>query len=189
MMKCLNQTSKDCLTLKLDGSRIGKWHVDAAFAVHPDFRSHTGGSFTLGKGSLTNISRKQGLNTRSSTEAEVVAADEVVGPMLWTGLFLEAQGYPLKENILYQDNRSAMLLETNGHKSAGKCSRHLNIRYFFVADQQEKGHIKIEYCPTDEMVADYFTKPLHGAKFQCFRKEIMNLPTHAQLMMIGCVMI
>ena len=102
---------------------------------------------------------------------------------------LEAQGYCLDENILYQDNRSAMLLETNGHKSAGKRSRHMNIRYFFVADQQQKGHIKIEYCPTDKMIADYFTKPLHGHKFQEFRREIMNLPvpTHTQLFFLSCV--
>ena len=73
------------------------------------------------------ISKKQGMNTRSSTEAELVAADEVVGPMVWTLPFLEAQGYSVKENILYQDNRSAMFLETNGQKSAGKRSQHLNI--------------------------------------------------------------
>ena len=188
MMKFLRQTKGDCLTLKSDGERSAKWHVDAAFAVHPDFRSHTGGTLSLGKGAVTSISRKQGLNTRSSTEAEVVAADEVVGPMLWTKLFLEAQGYPLKESILYQDNRSAMLLETNGRKSVGKRSRHLNIRFFFVTDQQEKGHIQIRYCPTDEMVADYQTKPLHGRKFKDFRQQIMNLPmsTQAQLFMLSC---
>ena len=81
-----------------------------------------------------------------------------------------------------------MLLETNGRKSAGKRSRHLNIRYFFVADQQAKGHLSIEYCPTDEMTGDYHTKPTHGAKFKGFRQDIMNLPSLAsQLMMIGCV--
>ena len=74
----------------------------------------------MGRGAITSISRKQGMNTRSSTEAELVAADKVVGPMLWTLQFLEAQGYSVKENILYQDNRSAMLLENNGRKSAGK---------------------------------------------------------------------
>ena len=73
----------------------------------------------MGKVAISSISRKQGMNTRSSTEAEVVAADEVVGPMIWTKLFLEAQGYPIEENILYQDNRSTMLLEGNGRKSAG----------------------------------------------------------------------
>jgi hypothetical protein len=127
------------------------------------------------------------MNTRSSTVAEVVPADEVVGPMLWTKNFLEAQGYPVKENILFQDNQSAMLLESNGRKSAGKRSRHLNIRYFFVADQKAKGNISIEYCPTDQMIGDYMTKPTHGKKFRGFRQQIMNLPTAAQLFAYCCV--
>lgn len=186
MTKFLQQTKNDCLTLKSDSSRKLRRFVDAAFAVHPDFRSHTGGTLTMGKGAATTISRKQGVNTRSSTEAEVVAADEVVGPMLWTRRFLEAQGYTISDNILYQDNQSAILLESNGRKSAGKRSKHLNIRLFFVADQKEKGHISIRFCPTDKMTADYMTKPLHGGKFQQFRQEIMNLPTAAQMFMWCC---
>ena len=65
--------------------------------------------------------------TRSSTDAVVVASDEIISQMIWTQLYLEAQGYPIMENILYQDNKSTMLLETNGHKNAGKHSHHLNI--------------------------------------------------------------
>ena len=81
----------------------------------------------MGDGAITSLKRKQGMNTRSSTEAVVVATDEIISQMIWTQLFLEAQGYPIMENILYQDNKSTMLLETNGHKSAGKHSHHLNI--------------------------------------------------------------
>jgi hypothetical protein len=128
------------------------------------------------------------MNTRSSTEAELVAADEVVGPMLWTKWFLQAQGYPVCGNTLYQDNRSAMLLESNGRQSAGKRSRHLNIRMFFLTDQVQKGNITIEYCPTDAMTGDYMTKPLHGKKFSSFRSVIMNLPMPAQMMMGVCLM-
>lgn len=96
--------AKDKLTLRADGTHTLKWYVDAAFAVHPDFRSHTGGVLTMGDGAITSISRKQGINTRSRTEAEFVAADEVVGSMIWKRLFLEAQGYKITENTLYQDN-------------------------------------------------------------------------------------
>ena len=81
----------------------------------------------MGDGAITSLSRKQDMNTRSSTKAEVVATDEIVSPMIWTRLFLKAQGYPVKENILDQDNKSTMLLKTNGCKSTGKCSCHLNI--------------------------------------------------------------
>ena len=107
--------------------------------------------------------------------------------MVWKRLFLEHQGYKLEDNIMYQDNKSAILLETNGRKSAGKRSRHLNIRLFFVTDQKEKENISIEFCPMDEMLADYMTKPLHGAKFKQFRQSIMNLPMAAQLVMFSCI--
>eukprot|EP00977_Amphora_coffeiformis_P023672 scaffold13930_cov161-Amphora_coffeaeformis.AAC.1 len=76
MMPFLRQTKDDVLTLRADGTGEMRWYTDASFAVHPDFRSHTGAIMTMGDGAITSISRKQGLNTRSSTEAEVVAADE-----------------------------------------------------------------------------------------------------------------
>ena len=120
MMKFLKQTVKDQLTLKSDGTRTLKWHVNAAFTVHPDFKSHTIGVLTMGKGALASTSQKQGLNTRSLTEAKTVAADDMAGLMVWTQNFLEAQGYHLEDNILYQDNQSAILLESNGHRSAGR---------------------------------------------------------------------
>lgn len=183
----LRATSKDLLTIRCDGDRTAKWYVDAAFAVHPDMRSHTGAVFTLGKGAIGTYSRKQNMNTRSSTEAELVAADDAIGPMIWAKNFLEKQGYPLKENILYQDNKSALLLESNGRASCGKRSRHLNIRLFFVTDQKAKGNVDIQYCPTDQMSGDYMTKPLLGHKFVRFRQEIMNLPMAAQLFMAAFI--
>ena len=137
----------------------------------------------MGDGAITSLSRKQGLNTRGSTKAEVVAADEIVSPMIWIRFFLKTQGYPVKENILYQDNKSAMLLKTNGCKSAGKHSHHLNIQYFYLTDRKAKGHIDIEYCLTDKMIGDYMTKPLHEAKFNSFHQHIVHLPVAAQLTM------
>jgi hypothetical protein len=45
---------------------------------------------------------------------------------------------------------------------------------FFLTDQVEKGNVHIEYCPTDEMVGDFHTKPLQGEKFRKFRAEILG---------------
>ena len=50
--------------------------------------------------------------------------------MLRTKLFMEEQGYKIEGNVLYQDNKSAILLEKNGRKSMGKQSHALNVRYF-----------------------------------------------------------
>ena len=52
--------------------------------LHNDFRSHTGSTFTMGDGATTSLRRKQGMNARSSSEAEVVAADKIISPMIWT---------------------------------------------------------------------------------------------------------
>ena len=76
---------------------------------------------------------------------------------------------------MFHDNQSAILLENNGKKSISKRTRHINIRYYFITDTIKNDELEIEYCPTDDMVADYFTKPLQGKKFLQFRKTIMNL--------------
>ena len=77
-------------------------------------------------------------------------------------------------------------MESNGQKSAGKRSRHLNIRFFFVTNQVEKGRIKVVYCPTDIMLGDYTTKPTHRKQFKEFRRRLMNLPPAVQAIMIAC---
>ncbi len=73
------------------------------------------------------MSRKQRLNTKSSTEAEVVGVDDASSQILWTNYFLKAQGYYIDNTLVYQDNQSAILLETNGKQSSGKRTEHMNI--------------------------------------------------------------
>jgi len=68
-----------------------------------------------------------------------------------------------------------MLLEQNGKASSGKRTRHINIRYFFVKDRIDSGDIRVTYCPTDDMVADFFTKPLQGSAFMRFRNFLLNV--------------
>ena len=150
-MKYLNGTRNFKLRLQVENLRCVKYYVDAVFTVHNDFKSHTGGVMTMGKGAMASISKKEKMNTRSSTTAEIVAADDVIGLVLWTKLFLEAQGYEINQNILFQDNKSTILLEENGKKSSGKRTRHLNIRYFFLTDQVEKENVSILGGPAQDL--------------------------------------
>jgi ABC-type transport system involved in Fe-S cluster assembly fused permease/ATPase subunit len=149
------------------------WYPDAAFAVHQDMKSHTGAVLTMGKGAMQTISSKQKLNTRSTTEAELVAVDDVVVQAMWTRNFLEAQGYSSKTTI-FQDNTSTILLETNGRESSSKRTRHINIRYFYITDCVQKNYINIKYCPTADMLGDFPSKPLQGSKFKRLRALMMN---------------
>jgi hypothetical protein len=173
-MKYLRGTLHMPLILEANDMSLVKWSVDASFAVHPDMRSHTGGAMTLGKGTVYGMSTRQKINTKSSTEAELVGVNDVMPQVLWTRYFLEAQGYGVKESVIYQDNKSTILLAENGKASSGRRTRHINIRYFFVKDRIASGEVRIEHCPTKEMVADFFTKPLQGSQFVKLRDEIMN---------------
>lgn len=156
-----------------DLGHIRTW-VDASYAVHPDMRSHTGGAISLGRGGILCKSTKQKLNTKSSTEAEFVGASDYLPNTIWVKNFLEAQGYIIDSNILEQDNESAMRLEKNGRMSAGPQSRHISIRYFWMKDRINTEGITIRHCPTLQMVADFFTKPLQGNLFRKFRDVIMG---------------
>ena len=174
LIKYIRRTKFLKLTMEAAYLDQNHWFIDGAFAVHNDMRSHSGSFMTFGKGMMNGGSNKQKLNTTSSTETETVAVHDYMPAVLWTRYFIEEQGYPMKPSIIHQDNQSAMLLETNGRGSSSKQTRHMNIRYFFVADCQKRGHVQIRYCPTDEMIGDFFTKPLGGSKFRRFRNIIMN---------------
>ena len=88
---------------------------------------------------------------------------------------MEEQGYTIDRSILYQDNSSAILLEKNGRMSCGKNTKHINARYFFIKHREDTKEINVEYCPTGEMIAEYFTKPLQGSKFTTFRDLILGI--------------
>jgi len=118
------------LILGADGSGVLSWYVDASFAVHPDMRGHTGGAMTMGRGFPLDKSTKHKLNTRSSTESKIVAVDDLIPQILWARLFMRAQGIEVRDNILYQDNKIAMLLETNGRASRRRRTKHINTRYY-----------------------------------------------------------
>jgi hypothetical protein len=163
------------LILSAYGSGVLMRYVDASFAVHPNMRSHTGGGLTMGTGFLIVSSTKQKVNTRSSTESELVGVDDMMPIIVWICLFLMAQGYGVTQNLFLQDNKSSMLLEKNGNASSGKCARHINIQYFFITDRVNMKEVEIEWCPTKEMVADFMTKPLQGSHFRRLPNLIMGM--------------
>ena len=152
-MKYLRNTRHIMLTM--ESSNGPQWWVDSSYAVHPDMRSHSGIFMTLGKGTAYAASNKQKLNTKSSTEAELMAIDDSMVQILWTRHFLAAQGEHIPTMTIYQDNKSTILLAENGRTSSDKRTKHLNVRYFFVTDKIKKREVKIAHCPTQDMVGDF----------------------------------
>ena len=73
-----------------------------------------------------------------------MAADDVSTLILWTKLFMEEQGYHIEKNILYQDNKSAILLENNGKLSSSNRTKHMNIRYLYITDCIKRKESKVD---------------------------------------------
>ena len=175
VIKYLESTLHLTLRLQVDESNLLQWWVDAAYATHPDMKGQTGATFTMGHGSIYSNSLKQKLVARSSTEAELIGVHDILPQILWTCNFPMSQGYLVQENIVYQDNMSAMLLEDNGHKSSTKRTKHIELQYFLIHDQVLQEKVLIKHCPTLNMRADFFTKPLQGMLFYRLRDLIMNI--------------
>jgi hypothetical protein len=175
VMQYLRATKYLPLILGTDESGNIYWYKDGAHAVHRDMRGHTGLMMTFGQGAVYARSLKQKLNTRSSTETELVSFDDGMPQNLWALYFTKHQGRFLKDNIAYQDNTSTIRMEENGKMSTGKMTKHINIRYFFCTDRIKKGELSVKYCPTLDMIADYFTKPLQGSLFRKLRDWVMGI--------------
>ena len=96
-------------------------------------------------------------------------------------VFLNHQGYKVNDNIVFQGNKSTMLLERNGKSSSGKRTKHTSVRYFFITDRISKGEVRVEWCPTKDIVADFLTKPLQGAMLKRFKDLIMGVLPKAEV--------
>jgi ATP-dependent protease HslVU (ClpYQ) peptidase subunit len=148
-------------------------YIDASYGVHADLKSHSGSVIGIGKGPIYAKSSTQKLNTKSSSEAELVALSDNTAQVIWVRNFLVDQGYNIDPATIYQDNQSTIAMVKNG-KSNSTRTRHIAIRFYFVTDRVASKEIKIEYMRTGDMIADILTKPLQGALFNRLRNLLLN---------------
>ena len=114
----------------------------------------------MGCGDISSYSRRITVNTRSSTETELVSVDAYMPEVLWSIYFIQAQGYEVKYAEIHQDNVSAQILETNRKFSSSRETKHIKVKLFFIKDKVNSKEVKIVDCPAVVMWADVLTKPL-----------------------------
>jgi hypothetical protein len=131
---------------------------------------------SFGQGMALSYSLKHKINKNSSTETELVGVDNLLRYILWACYFMIEQGYNMDPSLLYQDNMSAILLETNGRASSSKRTKHIKVRYYLIKDKVDRGEITIEHYPTEQMWTDINTKPKQGAVFRAFKGHVMGIP-------------
>ena len=58
-------------------------------------------------------------------------------------MFMEAQGYAVNKNVLFQDNQSMIRMEVNGRNSGTGNLKHINMRYFFMKDKLDEQGMEV----------------------------------------------
>ena len=81
----------------------------------------------------------------------------------------------IHDNVIYQDNQSAIRLKNNGKRSNSKRTRHINIRYGFITDMIMKQEASVDFFSTFYMIGDYFTKALQGYQFRRFCNIVLGI--------------
>ena len=104
----LKQTIDDVRLIACDNLNSLYTWVDAAYGVWLNMQSQTGGCMSMGLGMVNCRSSKEKLNTKSSTESEIVGMSDYMSYNLWFKNFMGAQDYEIKKNIVYQDNHNRL---------------------------------------------------------------------------------
>jgi hypothetical protein len=134
-------------------------YADASYAQDLGRKSRSGHVFMMAGAAVTWYCKKQPVVALSSTEAEFYALSEAVKESLWIRQLLNEIGLTLNDpTVVHQDNMSTMAIALNPiqHQRV----KHIDVKVYFLRDHLDKRHVKLVYCPTEDMIADIFTKAL-----------------------------
>ena len=154
------------------GSRICGY-TDADWAGDIESRRSTSGYvFMMNGGCISWKSQKQRTVALSSTEAEYMALSEATKEAVWLKVFLGELGEMASDEAvkMYEDNQGSIALAKN--PEFHKRTKHIDIRYHFVREKVESGEVILEYCPTQDMLADMMTKPIASVQFENIRDRL-----------------
>lgn len=156
------------------GGRPGKGltvYSDADYAGCTESRKSTSGAIYLyNDGPISWYSERQKCTAQSTAESEYIAASTTVKEIIWLKrLLMELAGVDEKVELL-MDNQSAIRMTKN--PEFHKQTKHIEVRYHFIREKYNEEVFEINYVPTDEQLADIFTKPLLKGKFEYFRGKI-----------------
>ena len=154
-------------------------YTDAAFDVYSDSMSHSGLCVFIGNAgaAVYCCSNKQKCVTRSSTGAEIVAAESGLILGEYYRCVMSELGYECRV-IQYQDNMSCICLVDTGYSQYDKKDRHTIRRINLMHDHflDESHHAVMVWCETLRMIADGLTKDLHGTSFEVNENILMGHP-------------
>jgi ribonuclease HI len=150
-------------------------YVDASYAEELDTRKSTTGKIVFwGDNVISYKSKTQPIVTQSSFEAELMAISSVAQDILWLRNVLEELGYEqTKPSIVYTDSQSVIKWITRGKSSSRQRSKHIDVRALKIIELVESKVVELRYIPTEDNIADAFTKSLGRNKFHFHMNKVM----------------
>jgi hypothetical protein len=140
-------------------------YADSDFAADRSCKSTMGYIFILAQGAITWSSKMQRSVSTSTTEAEYHALAYAGKEAVWIRMFLEQLGQQLNgPTIIYGDNQGAIALVENPEFHAR--TKHIDVSAHYIRELVEDQMVKVQYIPTDQMLADCLTKPLKTVQHQ-----------------------
>ena len=120
-------------------------------------------------------SKRQPTIALSSCEAEIMAASEAAKEAVYLDKLFTELGFRTDDEPIHLscDNKAAIDSAYNPENHAR--TKHIDRRHYFIRELVEDGKIVVPFVPTDENLADFFTKPLKASKFFPLRDKIMNV--------------
>lgn len=169
IMRYLKGTIDKGIVYKMKPNDELKGYCDADWAGNLDDRkSTTGYIFTYQSGAISWNTKKQKTVALSSTESEFMSITNAIQECVWLKR-LEAELNPsCKIGItLFCDNKGAIQVALNHNYSPR--TKHIDIRAKFLRQKIDEKDVVLKYIPTNEMVADIFTKAVTPEKLEYLR--------------------
>jgi len=154
------------LKLKLVG------YSDASFGDDIDTRRSTCGYiFTLGLGPVSFKSGLQSIVAQSTTEAEYIAMTLAAKEAAALTRLLNELGIGDTTPVtIYEDSQPA--IDLLKRTAADGRTKHIDIRWHYIRQEVDLGHITVKKISTHEQVADGLTKTLDKVKFEQFKQQL-----------------
>ena len=138
-----------------------KGFVDSDWGTNPNGRKSQSGYVSW-------ASKRQPIVILSSTEAKYIAASLSSQELIWISSLLNGLNFKQDEpTILNEDNQGTISLSTNPKNQAK--TKHIDIEFHFIREKIKNCEIQLEYCPSEDMIADMLTKPFGRVKYKKFR--------------------
>ena len=171
VLRYLKNTKSCKLTYKRNSGMQMQYYADASYATEPESKSISGAIFQVGGNTVSWYTRKQSVIAQSTVESEYISLCTATKQAYWIAQMLsEITGKIQLPITAFQDNQGTIRLASNPIIS--RRSKHIEVKFHYVRDKVNAGFITIDYCPTNDMIADGLTKAIIGPKFEELRSSM-----------------